>query len=177
MVTPPPPQYCSLPPHLLSGYTGVVRAGLPNRLRASASLNAQIMATMNANDSFTVIQGPNCVQGINWWQVNYRGLIGWTAEGQYGQYWLDPAMCPGYMPSWLSSGRRAQVTPGLPNRLRLSASTGSTVLALIPAGATMDVVSGPVCGENAAWWQVNYRGVLGWTMEGQGNNVWLTPVN
>ncbi len=177
VATPTPPQYCTLPPNLLSGYTGVVRVGLPNRLRAQASLNAQVLATMSTNDTFTVIQGPACVQGLNWWQVNYRGVIGWTAEGQNGQYWLDRVMCPGFQPSWISAGRRAQVTPGLPNRLRASASTASRVLGLIPAGGTLDVIGGPICGENAAWWQVNYRGVIGWTMEGQGNDVWLAPVN
>ena len=26
-------------------------------------------------------------------------------------------------------------------------------------------------------WQVNYNGLIGWTMEGQGNDVWLMPVN
>ncbi len=178
IIYPPTPQQTCLPtPNLLSGYTGMVRTGLPNRLRSQPSQNSSILATMAAIDTFIVIQGPVCAQGINWWQVNYRGVIGWTAEGQNGQYWLDLVMCPGFQPSWISAGRYATVTPGLPNRLRANATTSSQILALIPAGATISVISGPACAENAAWWQVNYHGVIGWTMEGQGDNVWLALVN
>jgi len=40
---------------------------------------------------FTVLAGPQCATGgLAWWQVNYNGLVGWTAEGVPGQYWLEP---------------------------------------------------------------------------------------
>ena len=33
-----------------------------------------------------VLSGPVCANGLTWWQVNYRGMIGWTVEGQNGQH-------------------------------------------------------------------------------------------
>jgi uncharacterized protein YraI len=174
IVTPPPagcPQY--LTPYMIPGYTGIVTPGAPNNLRSQASLNGAVIASMAAGETFSVLSGPLCVAGINWWQVNYRGTVGWTAEGQNGRQWVEALNCPGFMPSRVSVGKYARISPGLPNRLRSSASTAAYVLALIPGGATVTVVGGPVCGENAVWWRVNYNGRIGWTMEGQGSQYWI----
>jgi hypothetical protein len=38
-------------------------------------------------------------------------------------------------------------------------------------------LAGPVCGENLAWWQVDYNGLVGWTAEGQGNEYWLESLS
>ncbi|MBC8099097.1 MAG: SH3 domain-containing protein, partial [Armatimonadetes bacterium] len=40
--------------------------------------------------SFTVLEGPVCADGFNWWRVNYDGLEGWTVEGQGTEYWVEP---------------------------------------------------------------------------------------
>jgi hypothetical protein len=41
--------------------------------------------------SFTIVGGPQCgAEGWLWWQVNYNGTIGWTAEGDTTTYWLEP---------------------------------------------------------------------------------------
>ncbi len=175
IVTPIPT--CTSMQALLVGYTGMVTPGIPNNLRASASQNARVLASMAAGETFTVLSGPLCSEGLVWWQVNYRGALGWTVEGRSGNLWLAPVTCAGFQPSRLSVGRFARVTPGDPNRLRSSASTSSIVLGLIPGGTRVDVIGGPVCAQNAAWWQVNYRGMIGWTMEGQGGTYWLEPSN
>ena len=175
----PVPSTCATTgnPPVVIGYTGIVAPGIPNNLRAQASLNAPILASMNAGETFMVLSSPVCDNGLNWWQVNYRGRVGWTVEGQNGQSWISLLSCPGFMASRISVGKYARVTPGLPNRLRSSASTGSLSLALIPAGATFSVIGGAVCAENATWWQVNYQGIIGWTMEGQSNQYWLEAAN
>jgi len=172
---PPPTNNCNMTrnPPVVIGYTGMVTPGQPNNLRAQASLNSQVLASMAAGETFMVLSSPVCANGLIWWPVNYRGTTGWTVEGQNGQTWIGMLSCPGFQPSHISVGRYARVTPGLPNRLRSSAWTGSASLALIPAGATVSVIGGAVCSENAAWWQVNYQGIIGWTMEGQWNTYWL----
>jgi uncharacterized protein YraI len=172
----PPPQSCNtFSVHMLIGYTGTVAPGIPNRLRATPSLNGQFLANMTAGTTFTVLGGPTCADGLLWWQVNYRGTAGWTVEGQNGNYWINPVACPGFQNSRLRVGGDARVTPGLPNRLRTQASTASQVVTLIPAGGVMRVLGDPVCSENAAWWRVRYGSWTGWTMEGQGGEYWLEP--
>jgi hypothetical protein len=42
------------------------------------------------NGVFIVMAGPECASGLNWWQVNYNGQVGWTAEGEGNTYWLEP---------------------------------------------------------------------------------------
>lgn len=95
-ITPPPSvspnPACPLPPRMVVGQTGIVDASfpLPNRLRSSPSLNGAQIGLMRPNEIFTVISGPTCANGILWWQVNYNGRVGWTAEGQGGQYYIRP---------------------------------------------------------------------------------------
>ena len=70
----PPPGNCPMmPTRMMVGYTGVVSPGAPNRLRATASLNGQVLANMTAGETFSVVSGWVCADNLTWWQVNYRG--------------------------------------------------------------------------------------------------------
>jgi hypothetical protein len=84
--------------------------------------------------------------------------------------------CPGTLPSRLVVGAQGLVTPGEPNNMRDQATTDSTVIAQIPSGGTFTVLEGPVCGDNMAWWMVDYEGIRGWTAEGDINVYWLEPI-
>ncbi|MBL8133413.1 MAG: hypothetical protein JNL42_16250 [Anaerolineae bacterium] len=173
--TPTPPPYCppltSAPP---LGSTGRVTPGLPNRLRATASLSGRYLRSIPANDTFIYVGGPLCADGMNWWQIDYRGTIGWTAAG-YANDWIEPAVCPGFTTSRLAAGRAARVSPGLPNNLRVYPTVTSFVQIAIPGGAALSVIEGPVCSEGMAWWRVRYGFYDGWTSEGQGATYWLQP--
>jgi hypothetical protein len=47
------------------------------------------------NDVFHVIAGPYCGSGPhNWWQVDYKGTVGWVTEGEGSTYWVEPAPTP-----------------------------------------------------------------------------------
>jgi len=63
----------------------------------------------------------------------------------------------------------------LPNNVRTQPNLSATYIGQIPAGGVFRVFGGPVCGNNAAWYQVSYGGLIGWTMEGQGTEYWLEP--
>jgi hypothetical protein len=89
----------------------------------------------------------------------------------------EPITCPGFMFSRMVVGGRGRVSDDLPNNLRQEPSTSSQRIGEIPSGAEFDVLAGPICGENLAWWQVNYNGIVGWTAEGQGNEYWLEPLS
>jgi len=74
----------------------------------------------------------------------------------------------------LVAGIQGYVTPPLPNNLRAEPTPASALLGEIPAGATFDVISGPVCDttvDGFVWWEVSYNGQRGWTAEDMEKNI------
>jgi hypothetical protein len=177
--------YCYQPSRLIAGQTARVTLypNQPNRVRADASFYSTVLGYIPAGSSFSVLSGPTCNVYTNWYQVNYNGVIGWTAEGDGGSvYWLEPTVytppppqCP--LATRLTVGSFGRVTPGLPNTLRNGAGQYGTVrIGQIPAGGTFSIVNGPQCASDGRWWwQVSYNGVTGWTAEGQAGSYWLEP--
>jgi hypothetical protein len=80
------------PTRLTISIQGRVLPGLPNNVRTSPDSNAALVGEIPGGSVFTVLAGPQCdQQGIVWWQVDFDGLIGWTAEGANGTYFIEPA--------------------------------------------------------------------------------------
>lgn len=90
---------------------------------------------------------------------------------------LPVAPCPNSPPSRLQIGMRARVTPGDPNALRAGPGTGADI-GIIRAGQDFTILDGPQCDAKLGltWWKVNFRGVIGWTAEGQAGVYWLEPL-
>jgi hypothetical protein len=185
---PPPPPGCSLPTRLVVGQLARVTPGLPNAVRTApgtqrSGANSVVVGYIPGSGVFTVSGGPQCgPDGRWWWYVNYNGLIGWTAEGEGQTYWLEPwsnqqIQCPNFLPSRLVPGGYGAVNnvPYNPNPIYGNATYSGTILGNIPRGGVFSVLSGPVCGESTAWWQVNYNGLVGWTFEGNGSQYYLDP--
>jgi len=88
-----------------------------------------------------------------------------------------PVDCPNALQSRLYPGILGRVVPGgTANRLRSQASRQSGEIDLLQGGEEFTVIGGPVCADGFTWFQVNYRGTTGWTVEGNGSNYWLEPV-
>ncbi len=178
-IEPYSPSACTLMPGLLIGYSGHVLPGASNALRSQpgTSGGSAVIGQIPAGAAFRVLSGPQCADGYYWWQVNYAGQIGWTAEGQGTTYWVEPLTCPYAMMSRLMTNIQARVTPGTPNRLRLQPDSNAAVIGEIPGGGAFTIVGGPQCGsEGWVWWQVNYGGQVGWTAEGDNTAYWLEPL-
>jgi hypothetical protein len=44
-----------------------------------------------SGDTFTVRSEPQCAHGpYNWYQVLYKGVVGWVTEGTGSTYWVEP---------------------------------------------------------------------------------------
>jgi hypothetical protein len=90
----PPPSYLQcpgfLPSRLTAGGYGRVTPGLPNTLRATPGYSGARVGQIPGSGIFYVLQGPSCANETAWYQVVYNGMVGWTAEGQYPTYWLEP---------------------------------------------------------------------------------------
>lgn len=85
--------YCNggAPSRLQVGGRARVTPGTPNSLRAAPSTNSQRLGYIYAGEVFTVLEGATCSSGIPYWRVQTAaGVIGWTGEGQYGTYWVEP---------------------------------------------------------------------------------------
>jgi hypothetical protein len=176
----PQPVACTLTPRLTPGTTAYVTPGLPNLIRTQPRRggDSAIVGRIPGGGVFTVLSGPQCDnEGRYWWQVNYAGITGWTAEGENGVYWLAPFGCPSSPAPRLAPGMQARVTPGLPNRLRIGPGSSYDTIAQIPAGGVFTVLSGPQCGpEGWSYWRVQYGSTIGWTAEGDGSTYWLEPL-
>jgi len=80
-----------MPSRLVAGGIGRVTPGSPNNLRTTPSRDAQVAGIIPGGATFSVISGPQCdPAGIAWWQVEYDGVVGWTAEGQGTAYFVEP---------------------------------------------------------------------------------------
>jgi hypothetical protein len=84
--------------------------------------------------------------------------------------------CPGAPPSRMIPGQPGQVVPGVGNNLRTEPNTGAERIGLIPGGAFIDVLDGPVCADEYAWWQVSFADLTGWTVEAVGGEYTMEPV-
>jgi hypothetical protein len=62
-----------------------------NRVRQTASTDAAIITEIPNGAVFIVTTGPECdEEGIVWWQVDYDGIVGWTAESQGTERFIVP---------------------------------------------------------------------------------------
>jgi uncharacterized protein YraI len=75
---------------LTVGGQGRVTPGAPNKVRNAPGLSGTQIGTIPGEAVFAVTGGPHCADGLTWWQVNYNGLIGWTASGTSSENWVEP---------------------------------------------------------------------------------------
>jgi hypothetical protein len=83
-----------------------------------------------------------------------------------------PSSCTSLLPR-LSIGVQGRVLPTDPNIMRELPGTSAAYVSEIPVGGTFTVLDGPRCSGEFTWWQVNYNGMTGWTVESDGSEYWL----
>lgn len=79
----------SLPSRLLVSQTGRVNAPNGSNLREQPTTTALRVGTIPQDAVFQVIDGPICNEGYTWWELQYKGRIGWAAESGGNDYWLE----------------------------------------------------------------------------------------
>ncbi len=102
-------------------------------------------------------------------------LIGFVAMVMAQDAPADP-LCPGAPAPRLVVSERGQVSPGQSNNLRDWPARSGARIGPIPAGGEFVVLEGPVCADGFNWWRVDYDGLVGWTVEGQGAEYWAEPI-
>jgi serine/threonine protein kinase/pSer/pThr/pTyr-binding forkhead associated (FHA) protein len=85
----------SPPSRLSAGTRAFITANpdLANRLREEPNTSATILGFIPAGQGIVILDGPVCddTDFILWWQVDYNGVQGWTAEGEGEDYYIEPA--------------------------------------------------------------------------------------
>ena len=70
----------------------IIKLLLPHPVRtAPGTSNSTVQANLPGGAPFRVIEGPRCVEGYNWWRITTGSITGWTAEGDWNEYWLEPS--------------------------------------------------------------------------------------
>ncbi len=67
--------------------------GLPNRVRSEPEVGDNIIGLLYPGVIVRVLAGPVCADGLVFWKVESAtipGGMGWTAEGDGKEYWLEP---------------------------------------------------------------------------------------
>ena len=59
-------------------------------LRAGPGIDYDLVGRMAPLEDFLVLDGARCAGPYTWFQVDYRGTLGWIAEGVDGQYFAEP---------------------------------------------------------------------------------------
>lgn len=78
------------PPRLVVNGQGRVAPGDANNLRDIPARSGAKIGEIPGGEVFSVLEGPVCADGFNWWRVTYGDLTGWTVEGQGTDYWVEP---------------------------------------------------------------------------------------
>lgn len=71
----------------------VTSGDLPNRVRTLPGTTADVITTIYPGTIVKIVEGPVCKDGLIFWKIendSIPGGIGWTAEGDGNNYWLEP---------------------------------------------------------------------------------------
>lgn len=130
-------------------------------LRYAPNPSAPFIVTFQENRLFTVLEdGPQCVEGYNWYPITGHGVTGWASEGnrEGTRRWMllhrraDQPAVACLTPLNLVEGNRFNVSRNV--RLRAQPSENATTITVVPYTATIVVLDGPTCNEGYNWWRV-----------------------
>jgi len=104
----------ALPTRLKVGDQAVV-ISQPDPVRArSAPQTGNILELLYRGYSLPVVDGPQCLNGVRWWQVTLRdGRSAWVAESVDGEYLLDVRLAAQQTPVQVTDAQGDKLPPGI----------------------------------------------------------------
>lgn len=146
-------------------------------IRSLADIDSGIVAYTPGRIAATVIGGPSCADGYNWWQVERVAgdpiFKGWVAEGRPARQYLfvnepesDELACPAPLNAQVNQA--VSVYRGL--RVREEPTTESRTLTITQPDESALILGASVCAEGYNWWPVRVEDDFaiyeGWMVEG-----------
>lgn len=158
--------------------TALVTAFKPNiRSAPDAAFSTVIGQALKGDALSALARSPR----DDWWLVMYREGAAWVAAESVmvetphalpvvgsadAALPTQPlASCPNLPPTRLKVGESGRALPDVRNRLYAIPSASGARTGEVLAGETFNVLAGPLCLSNSAWWQVQYAERLGWLAE------------
>ncbi len=143
----------ALPSRLQPGMEArVIPGGNRNRVRTDPTLNGTELGRIDPGERFFVLEGPECADGFAWYLVDYFNLIGWTAESDATDYWLEPINAP---PPVEAGNDACVVTAAGQVNQRNGPGTSFDLVGTLQAGDTRVVVGRAMSTAGFNWWQLN----------------------
>jgi cell wall-associated NlpC family hydrolase len=155
------------------------------RIRTAASLDSDTLAVMPEGVAVNILAGDIYgADGSAWYNVEFEGIVGYSMAWYLGdsppvQSEPEPVVeapvaepvvsTPVNNDAALWPGARAQVsgTGGSGINLRYEAGSSGGVVTVIPEGAVVAVLDGPIWdGSGNAWYQVEHSSMIGWAHGG-----------
>ncbi len=147
--TPIPPLPCDfagahsgyMPTRLAVGREGRVLGSYPNNVRSEPNPATDLIIQIPAGETFKVLAGPMCLNNMVWWQVEYKGYDGWTAEGKDGEYWVEPAIAapaPTNTPQSAPPSAPHNAPPSAPQSAPAPLADGRTAITVANSGKMVE---------------------------------------
>jgi uncharacterized protein YgiM (DUF1202 family) len=144
------------PPEEPEEPTGRFEAGDAIRITESANFRTgagtsnSVISVLTVGATGTIVSGPTTASGYTWWQIRTGGRNGWVIDDvlEAGSGTTPPPSSGGYPAGTVVF----VIDPNL--RMRASASTSSSILAVLPQNHRLTIVSGPTSAGGYNWYRV-----------------------
>ncbi|MBR6089587.1 MAG: hypothetical protein IKP86_06615 [Anaerolineaceae bacterium] len=174
---------CSMKSHLSVGDHAEVRIQVGLKMRKDPAGKETGVQAFPGRD-VKIIGGPECVNGVVWWEIEFLGYTGWSMEGKDGTYYLgktavpiktEPDPAETLSSSKLKIGDTVEIvnTSGLQ---MLQKPNGNSIGVQAFPGKTAKITDGPKVENGIVWWEIDFLGYRGWCMEGKNGTTWLRNV-
>lgn len=125
-------------------------------VRQNPSIAANVLTRITKDQTYAVV-GRNA--DSSWWQINVNGTVGWVNAYYTSASNIQnvPVTSVNTQVNPPATAYSATATANV--NLRTGAGTNYGVLNVIPRNASVSILARNL---DRSWWQVNYRGVVGW---------------
>ncbi|MCO5218946.1 MAG: SH3 domain-containing protein [Thermomicrobiales bacterium] len=136
-------------------------------MRSGAGTGNGVLSTLPTGTTGTITGGPTTASGYTWWQVQTSRGSGWVVQDWVEKTGGSTTNPPPSTSAKFAIGDTVRVTENL--NTRSSASTGASLVAVLPSGTTGTVIGGPSTGSGYTWWKIQTSRGTGWSVQD-----WLT---
>jgi uncharacterized protein YraI len=128
----------------------VVPLGDANRMRSVPSLNGEALGRIPPAATFEVLDGPVCGDGYTWYQVDFLGIVGWTAEGDLEDYWIEPLLAEA---TPAGDAQCIVIADGIVNQ-RSGPGTSFSAVSQLSSGERRAVIGKASSTAGFTWWKL-----------------------